>query len=278
MTYMRTNTPTSRVVPKVRKAPPGAKVDGVPRHWFAGVPMFTHISNGVNLLFPAGERFFVRSVRHFEDRLEDPVLRAQVRAFYGQEGSHSRAHEEVIEVLRRQGYEVDGFLRFYERVAFGIIERLTSPELRLAATAAAEHFTAIMAEGALERRVLDAAHPAMRELLMWHAAEEIEHRAVAFDVLREVAPGYLTRMGGLAYATVTLAGFWALGTATLLRQEEASLRGMLAQAKAARGDDHRPIARDVFWAGIKDYARPSFHPDDRGNAALAAEYLAKVGA
>lgn len=277
MTQTHAATPSTSSIPKVRKAPRGAD-DDLPRHWFGGVAVFTHISNGVNLLFPAGERFFVRSVRHFEARIEDPTLRAQVRAFYGQEGSHSRAHEDVIERLRRQGYEVDRFLRFYERVAFGIIERLSSPELRLAATAAAEHFTAIMAEDALERRVLDGAHPAMRELLLWHAAEEIEHRAVAFDVLRQVAPGYLTRMGGLAYATVTLAGFWALGTAMLLRQEAAPLRELLAQAKAARGDDHRPIARDVFWAGIKDYARPGFHPDDRGNGRLAAEYLASVGA
>lgn len=278
MTQAAPHTPPAKTIPKVRKAPPGAHADGIPRHWFAGVPVFTHISNGVNLLFPAGERFFVRSVRYFESRIDDPVLRAQVKAFYGQEGRHSKAHEDVIELLRQQGYEVDQFLRLYEKVAFEILERITSPELRLAATAAAEHFTAIMAEGALERRVLDAAHPAMRDLLLWHAAEEIEHRAVAFDVLQKVAPGYLTRMGGLAYATVTLAGFWALGTAMLLRQEEAPLREMLAQAKQARGDDHRPIARDVFWAGIKDYARPSFHPDDRGNSALASDYLASVGA
>ncbi|MCC6644706.1 MAG: metal-dependent hydrolase [Polyangiaceae bacterium] len=278
MTQADAVPPAKKTIPKVRRPPAGADPGALPRHWFGGVALFTHVSNGVNLLFPAGERFFVRSVRHFEARLDDPRLRAEVRAFYGQEGSHTKAHEDVIERLREQGYEVDRFLRFYEWLAYGVIERLSTPALRLAATAAAEHFTAIMAEDALERRVLDAAHPAMRELLLWHAAEEIEHRAVAFDVLAQVAPGYLTRMGGLAYATVTLAGFWALGTAMLLRQEEAPLRELLAAAKAARGDDDRQIARDVFWAGIKDYARPGFHPDHRGNAGLAQAYLASAGA
>lgn len=266
-----------RTIPKVRKAPVGANAGDIPRHWFANVALFTHISNGVNLLFPAGERFFVRSVRHFEDRIDDPILKAQIKGFYGQEGRHAKAHEDVIELLRKQGYEVDAFLSFYESFAFGVLERITSPQLHLAATAAAEHFTAILAEGALERRVLDAAHPAMRDLLFWHAAEEIEHKAVAFDVLQAVAPSYPLRLAGLAYATFSLAGFWALGTAMLMRQEEASLKEMLAHAKEAKGDQDRPIAREVFWEGIKDYVRPDFHPNDRANGGLAASYLATAG-
>lgn len=51
----------------------------VPRHWAAGSAVATAISNGVNMLFPHGERFFVRSVKYFLDRIEDPVLRAQVK-------------------------------------------------------------------------------------------------------------------------------------------------------------------------------------------------------
>ena len=43
----------------------------IPRHWFGGNALATHLVNGVNLLFPAGERFFVRSVRHYLDKLED---------------------------------------------------------------------------------------------------------------------------------------------------------------------------------------------------------------
>jgi predicted metal-dependent hydrolase len=64
-----------------------------------------NVANGVNLLFPAGERFFIRSVKHFVDRIEDPALRAQVQGFYAQEARHGAAHQKQFAVLRAQGYD-----------------------------------------------------------------------------------------------------------------------------------------------------------------------------
>lgn len=162
---------------------PRVGFDEVPRHWLAGSAAATHLANGVNLLFPAGERFFVRSVRHYLPYLErDPAnagLAARVRGFFGQEGRHAQAHERFFETLRAQGYPIDGFLARYERVAYGLIEKASPPALRLATTVALEHFTAILAEDALSddsAAGLAAAHPAMRALLEWHAVEEIEHK------------------------------------------------------------------------------------------------------
>src|SRR5688500_6291196 len=82
----------------------------VPRAWYANSVVATGISNGVNMLFPHGERFFVRSVKHFMDRIDDPVLRAQIKGFFGQEGRHAREHDRFNEILRGQGYEIDQFL------------------------------------------------------------------------------------------------------------------------------------------------------------------------
>src|SRR5262245_20603608 len=86
----------------------------IPKHWFAESAVATHIVNGVNLLFPAGERFFVRSVRYYVDRIDDPVLKAEAKAFAGQEGSHAREHERYFETLEAQGYEIRSFLERYE--------------------------------------------------------------------------------------------------------------------------------------------------------------------
>src|SRR5580698_7763487 len=119
----------------------------VPRHWLGNDPVGTAISNGVGMLFPWGERFFVRSVKHFADRIDDPTLQAQIKAFFRQEGHHAKAHDDYNAVLRSQGYEVDQFLDTYHRLA-AWVERVTSPKLRLACTAASEHFTAILASGA----------------------------------------------------------------------------------------------------------------------------------
>jgi uncharacterized protein len=248
----------------------------VPRHWFGGDPVATHIANGVNMLFPAGERFFVRSVNHYLDRIDDPGLRAQVRGFFGQEGRHAKAHDDYNERLRQQGYQIDGFLAMYEKVARGVLERTAPPALRLAATAAAEHFTAIMAENALSRNVLEQADPTMRELLTWHAAEEIEHKAVAFDVLRAVNPSYALRMAGLTYATVSLVSFWILGTTTLLRQDGLTRRDVRRRMREMRGEN--PIVRNVFLRGIREYMRRDFHPDDNDNYHLARARLERMAA
>lgn len=261
-------------IPRVR-APALDLEAPLPRHWFAGNVVATHIANGVNLLFPAGERFFVRSVHHYLKDLKSPELRARVKGFFGQEGRHAREHERVAERLEEQGLEVRAFLRLYEQLAFGVIERLASPELRLATTAAAEHYTAILAEDALRRRLLDDAHETMRALLLWHAAEEIEHRSVAFDVLTEVNPSYGLRMAGLAIATGCLAAFWGPATLMLLAQERGV--GPARLWRDWRRARERRRGQSLVPRGIREYVRRDFHPAQNPIDDLAAQYLASVG-
>lgn len=250
----------------------------VPRHWMGGSVVATHLANGVNLLFPAGERFFVRSVHAYLDRVTDPVLRAQVRGFFGQEGRHAKEHERFFELLESQGYDVERFLKVYEKVAYGFIERFASPELRLATTAACEHFTALLAENALQARFLDVVAPrAMRELLLWHASEEIEHRAVAFDVLQLVDPRYSLRVAGLALATACLSGFWIAGALHLLAQEDAKWSALRADWNRVRQIRTGKSTTSVFARGIREYLRRDFHPLDNDLDDLAAKYLASAG-
>ncbi len=267
------------IVPRPRKVDFAFAEAGIPRHWFGGSPVATHVFNGVNLLFPLGERFFVRSVYAFIHEIEqDPALLARVRGFAGQEGRHAHAHEEYFEILEGQGYSVKPFLKVYEKVAYEWLEKVTSKKLRLAGTAALEHYTAIMAENALTERYLDHAHPTLRALMLWHAAEEIEHKSVAFDVLQRIDPSWSLRMAGLAFATATLGSFWIAGTAMLLLQDRAKgvdLRA--ADAKFAAVPRGEGIGRKVFLRGIRAYLRRDFHPDDMDNHALAAQYLQGAG-
>jgi uncharacterized protein len=253
----------------------GFSFDEVPRRWFYDSVLLTDLANALNLLFPAGERFFVRSVKRYLPRLTDEGLRTRVRAFFGQEGSHGHEHERAFEMLEAQGYEVKKWLHWYERFAYEVLEPLVPPNIRLSVTVALEHFTAALAEVALTREFFDHAHPRMVELLRWHACEEIEHKAVAFDVLKEVDPRYWVRMVGLVLAGVTLMGFWHSSTKMLLAQEpgytKAQRRREQKEARA-RGQDRRALLRAVL-----PYVRPGFHPDDIDNRALATEYLRKIG-
>ena len=259
---------------------PGIDLRDVPRHWLAGNPVATAISNGINLLFPHGERFFVRSVHHYLDQVEDPELRAQVKAFFKQEGHHAHAHDELNAVLRAQGFEIDRFLGRYQTIARWL-EDHSPAKLNLAGTAAAEHFTAILADGAFENGILDALHPTMQKLMAWHAAEEIEHKAVAFDVLQTVDRSYALRMAGLAHATILLSSFWLWGSVMMLRQEKLGWRGLWRQLRTmnegerARGDG--PVHTRVFLHGIRQYIRRDFHPSDNANEHLARAWFEQHG-
>ena len=246
----------------------------LPRHWMANNATATAIANGVNLLFPHGERFFVRSVNQFRDQIDDPALRAAIKGFFGQEGRHAHAHDELNATLRTQGFEVDQFLDHYRRLS-SWLEAHTPPKLNLAVTAAAEHFTAILAEGAFSLNMLDQAAPAMRQLLAWHAAEEIEHRAVAFDVLQAIDPSYALRIAGLIYATIVLGGFWLWGALMLLRQEPGGVLG--ARRDLGRVPRRQPIVRRVFLRGIRQYLARDFHPSHNTTDRLASEWMAARG-
>jgi len=249
----------------------------IPRHWLARSPLSTHLANSLNLLFPLGEKFFIRSVRAFQDRIDDPKLLEDIRGFVAQEGRHATEHQRFFDVLRSQGYSIDPFLSVYEATAYRFLERIFSPEVRLATTVACEHFTAMFAEGALTQGFLQReAHPVVRDLLLWHAAEEIEHKSVAFDVLRAVAPSYGLRMAGLLIATATLTGFWMAGALWLLAQEKDAPKSAVLRHIAA-GVKNGRLGRGDMAKAFFAYMRPGFHPTDNDNEHLATSHLASVG-
>lgn len=247
----------------------------IPRHWYRNNVFITHSINGVCMLFPAGERFFVRAVKHYLPQVHDQALRDRVRGFFGQEGRHAKEHEKAFQLLVEQGYDIETYLKIYDVLGYKLIERLVPHKLALATTVALEHYTAILAEHALASDLLEGAHPRMQELLFWHAAEEIEHRSVAFDVLKEVDPSYAWRMAGLGMGTVMLIAFWAGATASLLVQEKEIPGGIVGRdmrSSAKRMRKHLP-----FLQGIKEYVRRDFHPSDHDTDRLAAEYLERSG-
>jgi uncharacterized protein len=259
---------------KVRS--PKFDFDAVPKHWLNGSAVATHLANGLNLLFPEGERFFVRSVHRYLSRIDDDALREAVRGFSQQEGRHANAHEKYFETLEKQGYRIRGFLRFHAWFEYNVLEKTAPPELRLAVTAAAEHYTATLAKGALGSELFDHADPTMGALLKWHAVEEIEHKSVAFDVLEHVNPSHGLRVAGMLLASTLLALFGISATAMLLRQDRIPLSRILREIRGL--GDHNPFGRRVFGSAIRGYMQRGFHPEqETEDMKLATAYLAHVG-
>lgn len=190
--------------------------DGLPIRWFKNNLLISHFVDSLHLIFPDGEKFFIRSVKAHEDYIKDPELMRQVKAFIGQELIHGNEHKKFWDNLRNNGYDVDKFLDFYNNLSYEIIEKsmnnLFGPKFSLSVTVALEHYTATLAKFAFEEmKELEGVHDNMREMLLWHAAEEVEHRSVAFDVLKEVDPSYSLRVAGMVRATIALATMTLLG-------------------------------------------------------------------
>jgi predicted metal-dependent hydrolase len=167
----------------------------IPKYWMGGDAFKTRFFDAMSTLFPPGEKFFITSVREFSDQITDPKLRQEVKDFTRQEAQHSMVHRQYNERLKRQGIDVDAITAELEQEFFVDAPKISTPVQRLAATAALEHLTSMMCTCFFERReLLEASDPRVRALYAWHAIEEVEHKAVAFDVLTQVAKaGWLRR-------------------------------------------------------------------------------------
>jgi predicted metal-dependent hydrolase len=274
---MQATGPAAAQAPIPIRQPRLAFDASIPRHWLGGFAPATHLFNGMNLVFPDGERFFVRAVldaMSAASDVADATLRERVRGFAGQEGRHAHEHERYFAVLRAQGYRIDAFLRRFARFC-AWTGRLPGP-LRLAMTAGAEHYTAVFGAHVLDDPLLRGSPPVMERLVVWHATEEIEHKAVAFDVLRATHPGYALRMLGFLLATLALFG-WSLAGARMLLRQDRLPRGLRrAQGRELRRIDAGRLPRSL-GAGIRRYLRPSFHPAETDELARAHARLAELG-
>ena len=155
------------------------------RHYFANSPVMSHMLTALSSTFPIGEQFFVHSVRNVRDKVKDEKLQTQITAFIGQEAMHSKAHAEFNDAWRSDDYHLDRFQAWLARKN-DYVKNL-HPKIQLAITCAFEHFTALLGEYILRHpEVLATLDDDAVKLWVWHAIEEIEHRAVAFDVYQAV--------------------------------------------------------------------------------------------
>jgi len=149
------------------------------RWWKHGDPVATAFYNSLSIVFPEGEAFFIESVRHYRDSVP-PTLQAQIDAFIKQEAVHSREHAYFNKRVREAGYDTSSM---DAELADWRAEAKAGPaDVNLAITVATEHLTAIIAHAFLasDRHFKHDSAESTR-LWRWHALEEIEHKAVAYD-------------------------------------------------------------------------------------------------
>jgi hypothetical protein len=269
---MTTSATPARKVP-TRRISFEASLQELPRHFAAdGDLVLSHLAASLSAVFPDGEDFFVRSVRHFRADITDPELKRQVAGFIGQEALHGREHRAFNARLAELGYPTTQVERITKR-GLALRERIMSPTSNLAATAALEHFTATLAELVLSKpEVRDLfGHDEVRNLFLWHALEESEHKAVAFDVYRSIGGSERVRVLTMKVIRAGFVAGLALSMVASLLGDRATYRPGVLRRSLRNLRRSALIDRDL-WRQLKDYDRRDFHPDDRDTDALVEEW------
>ena len=247
-----------------------------PRVWHGGRVEATAIYNALSTTFPLGEAFFVESVRQFRDGAP-PKLAEEIKAFTTQEAIHSREHDAFNKRAQQSGYDLSKLeARVRERLA---ITKGRPPVASLAATMALEHFTAILAHELLaDPRHLAGAERETAELWRWHAAEEIEHKAVAYDTWLHATRDWPRWKRWKVKAKVMLLvtrNFLVdrtAGAIELMRQD--GVTGLRAWRVLLTYLWVRPgMFRKIAGAWLR-YFLPGFHPWDEDDRHLLAAYEA----
>ncbi|WP_330848749.1 metal-dependent hydrolase [Aurantiacibacter sp. MUD11] len=220
--------------------------------------------------FPRGEAMFIEAVKAHRDGTPER-LAGEIREFIKQEVNHTREHIAFNRAAVEAGYDVTNVERRVNALAD---EALDAPRIvTLAITIALEHFTAIIAHLFLtdpDSIVSDGIGDP--ELWRWHAAEEIEHKGVAFDTWNHATRDWTDRKRYMVRTLVMLKT-----TARFLRNrvrdslelmEQDGITGLSARWKLFAYLLGKPgMLRRIFPAWLS-YFRPGFHPWDHDDREL----------
>ncbi|GAB3219951.1 metal-dependent hydrolase [Mycolicibacterium hippocampi] len=268
--------PTTRIVPKPRRVrfdmPAGTKR----QHFVDGDLVMSHFVSTLSATFPEGEDFFIRSVRHYRDQISDADLKAAVKGFIAQEATHRHQHSLLNQRLQDMGYPTEGIDRHITKLLKRLEPRFSS-EMNLAVTAALEHYTATFAEIILTSEEAQAliGDTEVRPILLWHAVEESEHKAVAYDVFQAIGGSERTRVRGMRFATALLFAELFIQTTRSLAGDRASYNPVRL-VRSLRAFRHNPLFSRAAIERFRSYTRAGFHPDDWDSAEILERWTKEL--
>jgi predicted metal-dependent hydrolase len=157
-----------------------------------------------SLTMPYLEPYLIRTYREVADDITDPELAADVREFIGQEAQHFQNHRRVNEMIKGQlGPTVAAELQAVEAILDADYRRFNASKSRKFNLVYAEGFEAMTCamamtsfDDAAAGRPTGGGGGPWGQLWAWHAAEEIEHRTVAFDVYEHLEGNWAYRVAG----------------------------------------------------------------------------------
>ncbi|WP_160241041.1 metal-dependent hydrolase [Acinetobacter indicus] len=268
--------------------------DQVPEYWMQGSAGLTHFMTALSALFPAGEKFFidsVRAVRYHPAIKDNQELQKEISAFIGQEAMHTQEHVGFNASAQKYGHDVERLDRYTDKVIQGARKvfagvgkpfGITQEMVDLTATTALEHFTATIATQLLRNSHIQElmSDDTMKTMWLWHAIEENEHKAVAYDVFEGVfgqgTKAYLLRTSSLVAAMLTLFVVQNYFLFRLLKEDKQlnleAFKAIYTYAYSSSKGIITGMGREMLA-----YFRPGFHPNDLDTVSLLDTWKAKLG-
>lgn len=251
--------------------------DGAQRQHFAdGQLVASHMFAVLSGLFPEGEDFFIRSVRAYRGEITDPAMMQAVKGFIAQEATHRQQHKMLNKRLQEMGYPTARLDRHLKHL-FGLWEKVLPAKMCLAATAAAEHYTGMLAEIILNSDEMQdmLGDSDIRSLLLWHAFEECEHKAVAFDVFRANGGTERMRKAGMVLIQATFLPEVIIQTARSLAFDRAAYNPVRL-VRSLRDLRRSPLFDRAAMYRYGSYYRTNFHPDHWDTTDLLADWSKRL--
>lgn len=177
--------------------------------WHSNDLVTSHFFSGLQATFPEGERFFIDAARDVRDKHKDKLpedLLKQIQSFIQQEAFHGKVHDEWCQALIKLGFtQMTDFDAELKELRLEAKEHAPAM-FRLSLTSAVEHYTASLAHLFLQKpEYIDGADKPFKYILLYHSLEEVEHKAVCFDLFQAAGGRYPLRILGLVTASIQIA-------------------------------------------------------------------------
>ncbi len=241
--------------------------------WHPDRREWSHMLNGASLTMPYLEPFLIKTVTEALKQVKDPALKADVRAFIGQEGVHYKNHRRYNEILKQSYPDLAEVETEMEADYRGFQKR--NLKWRLAYSAGFETMTMGITEWLVGHRstLFADADPSVASLALWHMVEETEHKNVAYDLYMHLYGDWRGKAWGLLCGTGHVAwssrkaykrmlkrdGKWssipsrlrlyAMVARFFLRTSPAMLRSLLPDYHPSKVSDPKWVAQ---WAAAYD--------------------------
>lgn len=271
----------SAIAPKIPASFPVRRMDyqfqAMPRYWCNNDPSFTHYFTAMSTLFPEGESYFVRSVRALRPRVKDnPQLDKDISAFIGQEAMHSKEHHAFHVSAQQYGLNPESLEKATGIILKGM-EKVFPEKWNLLVTVGLEHYTAVLVVHMMNSVNELMTDDTIRNLWLWHSVEETEHKAVAFDLYKQLygqgLDAYIPRVALFTFSLImitTLSTIYHL----VLMQRDGQLFNLKSWRKFAAFAGR---SYTYFAPKFAAYYRFNFHPNDTDERALVARTKVKIG-